>query len=39
MGLTKVSADGWKVSAQCVAAVVARLCASFRYTQKYANDI
>lgn len=39
MCLTGELADGWKVSGQCVAAVVARLCASIRYSQKYANDI
>lgn len=38
--LTDVSADVWKGCARrAVAAVVARLCASVRYTQKYANDI
>lgn len=34
-----MSPDGWKISRRWVAAVVLRLCASFRYSQKYANDI
>lgn len=37
--LPKCRLTGWRVSlARCVAAVVARLCASYWYSQKYAND-
>lgn len=37
--LPKCRLTGWRVSlARCFAAVVARLCASYWYSQKYAND-